>query len=1770
VAGVFAAFTLALVWACVGVVVPAFGAETRVYQSSFGFFTEPEAVTVDGSGTASNGDVYVVDIVAGTVSRFTAAGIADDFSSKDADISGNSITGFSFEANAAQVAVAPAGSPGGTAGDIYVVSDLTNNVAIFDADGNHVGELNGSGDANGGFGEACGVATEASTGAVYVGDFNGHVWRYTPTTGTVSETDYSGGIETAIPVCNVAADSGNVYAGNTYSDGELRKYLASDFTTAVTPPAPSSTLIDAVATAVATDPSNGDVYVDEGNKISVFDSTGAALYAFGSEADFGSNSGGVAVKGSGGGAYVADRSAGQIDVFGSPVNSIAAATNPATAIGHTTATLNGHLDPGGDPSITDCHFDWGTDESYGHTAPCTEGSSFTAPADVHADLIGLHPGTTYHYRLNITGSSTVVVQGADQSLTTTAFPITTDAATNLHHTDVLLNGHFDPQSDPNLDVTACSFDWGTDTNYSGGSVPCAEGQSFSSPSSVSALLNDLTPGTTYHYRLHLTTGDGQVTGQDQTVTPPNFPTSSTQIASFGPDGTSSTSFGALAASGLAFDQTHRSLFAVDGVGIYGFEASAAPTFSPLAGFNPLASSPAIHSVVGIAVDNTALGSAGNIYLVDENADGSGLGSGKIFGFNSSGASLGGHFPIDPAVNPGSPVGLPKDVCGAAVDSDGALWVANFAANRVLRYSSTGVFLSSLDVSAQTPGPCNLAFDSHDNLYVSKFYGATFRYTAVSGYTAATEVDSGSAVGLVIDPSTDDLYVAEERDIKRYDVSGVLQGSFATGISDANFKGVTVDDATHDVYVADGNSGKIHVFAPPVTQRPPTLTPGDPTAITSASATLNAKVDPEGFQITDCHFEWGATSSYGNSAPCTPVPGLGSGDVAVHADLTGLNGGSTYHFRIVTANAQPGGSATGPDQSLITPGPAISATSTSGISDTAATLHANVNPNGRSTTYSFEYGANTSYGDSVPAAPAAIGSGSSDIAVAEQLVGLQPGATYHVRLTAQSSDGVDHGPDSTFTTFMVQPGFSSCPNDALRTGPGADLPDCRAYEQVSPVDKDGASVVGRPGFNQAAADGHAVVFGSYVDLPTSGGTSRSPAYVASRGTGSWTYDGALPSTGPVVAALEFGRDEDLQASLSEVIGSGVSIVLTDLTDFSPQLIVPSFVSSDSASPDPQFADDTDHFIFEDPNILAPGAVQGALNLYDSDHGNLTLAGMVPVFPATSCSGRACVAPAGGSFAGSYNTEGAGDLTRGTGYKQDTISDDGSRVFFTEGATGRLYMRENGTSTVQISAAQGVTDPNGHKPAAFWAATPSGSEVFFTSCEKLTADATAVSTTAETCLTQSQGQDLYAYDTQKGDLSDLTVDANVSDAQRAGVQGVLGASPDGAYVYFAANGVLAPGAIPGNCDTSSGELIGSCSVYLYHAGRVILVARLGANGAVSKYSDYLNWAPSLRHVNPFITRRSRVAADGTLLFSSTHSLTGYDNISPGCSANGVDPVPCAEFYRFDPAANGGDGALNCVSCDPTGAAPLGPADFENMQEHETGMLLGPGLSVLTRNLSASGDNVFFETPDKLLVADTNGDAECPRARIQDIFVRTCEDVYEWEAEGSGSCHSSSANGGCLYLISTGASREPSFLAGVSASGSDVFIYTSDQLVSQDRDQLTDLYDARVGGGLPSQQQTGAPACSGDGCQGQPSAPPLAPSIAASVTFNGPGNLTSPISSAKSKLGLLTRGQRLVEALNTCRSKQNRHKRVLCERQARKRYGPKSKKKASHSTATRKGSK
>jgi hypothetical protein len=170
---------------------------------------------------------------------------------------------------------------------------------------------------------------------------------------------------------------------------------------------------------------------------------------------------------------------------------------------------------------------------------------------------------------------------------------------------------------------------------------------------------------------------------------------------------------------------------------------------------------------------------------------------------------------------------------------------------------------------------------------------------------------------------------------------------------------------------------------------------------------------------------------------------------------------------------------------------------------------------------------------------------------------------------------------------------------------------------------------------------------------------------------------------------------------------------------------------------------------------------------------------------------------------------------------------------------------------------------------------------------------------------------------------------------------------------------------------------------------------------------------------------------------------------------------------------------------------------------------------------------------------------------------QDVYEWEPDGTetNGVVTCKRVGGCVFLISSGNSANDSMFVDSSANGDDAFFVTRQQLLRRDTNDQLDLYDARAprpGGETVGFPETETAPCSEEACRGPLSAPP-AQQLVGSAGFTGPGNLSPPPPAPPVRPKPLTRAQQLAKALKACRTKHVRHRRVLCERKARKRYGP-----------------
>jgi NHL repeat len=529
----------------------------------------------------------------------------------------------------------------------------------------------------------------------------------------------------------------------------------------------------------------------------------------------------------------------------------------------------------------------------------------------------------------------------------------------------------------------------------------------------------------------------------------------------------------------------------------------------------------------------------------------------------------------------------------------------------------------------------------------------------------------------------------------------------------------------------------------------------------------------------------------------------------------------------------------------------------GVSE--AKLGAVVNPGGLSAAYRFEYGTTPAYGNTVPFPEGDTGGGFHSRTVWASASGLSPATTYHYRVIVTGALGEPLvGNDQTFTTGTAAQ--ASCPNEQSRTGFSASLPDCRAYELVTPPNKSGAEPdpplegglkdpeagieQGLEG-NLAAADGNRVSFKAEEVFP--GSKSAAEFYVVTRGPSGWLtenvttpknyygFECSVPS--PSYSAdlskeiVVVGGDAECGGPEPELVSGeprGVDNVFMrdnttgsyQLLDAPPAGVVPTRATFVAGSAD------LSHVVFSERAKLTADALGGAENLYEWSGGVLRLLTVLP-------DGT----PVAGSFAG--------------------ISPDGSRIFFTD--AGKLYARVNGVSTVQVDASQAGGSGGGGSVVS---ASADGSRV-------LISDDAAAGLTDDTV--PGSGRNLYLHDFASGRLSDLT------SAARAEVLGVMGASEDLSRVYFQAEGSLAAGATQGQPNP-----------YVWHAGATTFIAPL-ANAAPKKL-----W----------------VSANGAFLgFSSTQRLTAYDNTD----ANTGQPDP--EIYLYNAATNG----LACASCNPSDAPP-----------------------------------------------------------------------------------------------------------------------------------------------------------------------------------------------------------------------------------------------------------
>ncbi len=706
----------------------------------------------------------------------------------------------------------------------------------------------------------------------------------------------------------------------------------------------------------------------------------------------------------------------------------------------------------------------------------------------------------------------------------------------------------------------------------------------------------------------------------------------------------------------------------------------------------------------------------------------------------------------------------------------------------------------------------------------------------------------------------------------------------------------------------------------------------------------------------------------------------------------------------------------------------------------------------------------------------------------------------------------------------------CGNEEVRVDShSTQLPDCRAYEMVTPVYKEGYLVDPE---NISADGSHLLAFSFGAFAGSEDSSKLGAAYELTRTGSGWTATALTPPASQFAMCsgpISFRASADFSSMLFRAhLGASQSYFAQDFyrrnSDGSFTLVGPAFPSSATAGPPSTHCSgesevpheagtfftlgdsrDLSHVLFamyaeEGANVLWPGDTT-----YAFDHSLYEYVGTGNAAPllvgVTGPEGSTSLVGQCGTYWGSTFSEDA----------YNAISSDGSKVFFTpagedtepcggtQPTVNELFARIDQSRTVAIS--EPTTGPSGDcatcltgspADATFQGASEDGSKVFFTTGQEL--------------LPGDTGNNLYEYDFNAADEHEK-VSLVSGGLETADVRGVARVSEDGSHVYFVATGKLT--SEPNGVGRVA--IAGEDNLYVYDTS-----TRQTAFVATLSPSDSQDWSS-------YDLRPVEATPDGRfLLFASKADLTSDDTSS------------AQQLFRYD--AQTGDLLRVSIGQDGFNANGNTGSDAATFPAPNFGEPREP----MPLAMSNDGAYVFFNSSDGLTPRALN-DAALPGGHL-------ANNVYEYH-EGS------------VSLISDGQdlSQEPLGnsgvkLLGTDASGSDVLFTSFDQLVPQDTDTEVNIYDARINGGFLVPVSPAG--CAGEACQGAPSATPSLLS-AGSTSQVGMGNLIPPASepSAIPKPKPLTRAQKLSKALKACR-KTPKKRRAACVKQAEKSYGDKAK--------------
>jgi hypothetical protein len=1043
----------------------------------------------------------------------------------------------------------------------------------------------------------------------------------------------------------------------------------------------------------------------------------------------------------------------------------------------------------------------------------------------------------------------------------------------------------------------------------------------------------------------------------------------------------------------------------------------------------------------------------------------------------------------------------------------------------------------------------------------------------------------------LDPATGELFVDRESSIDRYasgeeSPSGLLETFPSAGGLQAS-QGIAVSPAG-TVFATERTADDVKVFGEfPLAQ----VFVGAVSGLRPTSVTLQGSVTPEGEKVSSCEFEYGTTTSYGQIAACEPAAGsLGEGteQKLVGATVSGLQSGTSYHYRLVASDAS--GTNASVDNTFTTPGPSVTDEQVTYVEAMAATLGAQIDPDGGATSYRFEYDtspytSSAAHGTSVPIPDTLIGSGTTAVPVSVRVTGLHPGTLYYYRAVAAGeplgAKEAFYGLDQTFETNPGPAPTGNCPNEKQRAEQpfGLTLPDCRAYEMASPLETGGQDAVDPQGADgiRASLNGEAIAYGSRGSFAGPAGAAENSEFLSRRAGGAWSTRAITPPQEPLVLTTESYKASVFTPELTAGVADSTArltndtpktvtgedqeekinkLYVTDLTEpLSEQSykfvgevgIVTTFQSPVGASTD------LSHVAFEGGQFEggAGGGISPALEWVNGT--------VIPVGVAND----------GEPVSASVGTAGLNSYGREQAEAWHAVSADGSRVYFTspgtegQSKTGQLYVRVNvgvkvepepereqsklgpkeecieptKACTIEVSASQRSTsDTHGLQAARFWGAStgskgPEGAEdgpgperVFFTSNAELTNDAYTGP--------EDNAPNLYEYEPGTnpdalGRLTDLTGETTDKTGNGAAVQGVVQISKEGQYVYFVAKGALATGASEQQCrEETEGERTGK-EPKQDNLGCNLYVSHEGGKPvfvAMLAAGDASDWQAA-----PGGNKDGGPANHTAVVDPSGARLAFVSARSlTGYDNEQAATGDCERQEKQTPTFTETGACREVYVYDAQAGtlvcASCDPTGARPVGPSNLGLIPFQLSSYRPRNFSQDG-TLFFDSSDALAPHAKDGR----------------QNVYEYEQ-------------GHVYPLSDVAGDNESTFLDADANGDNVFFASSDKLLPEDTSENAEVWDARVEGGLPvtvaPQACTTAEAC-------RTASPPTPAVFGAppSATFSGPGNITPPppaVVTTKKKTATELKAEKLAKALKTCRKDKKKSKRQKCEKQARSKYG------------------